>query len=150
MSRDIEGIRRLAWVLDDMVRIPGTRIRFGLDALLGLMPAGGDVAGGALSAYTIVKAYGLGAGPAVIFRMGLNVLIDTVVGAVPLLGDLFDVGFKANRRNIALLDSFVAAPAPVQKKSRFVLVGVLFGLFLVLGLAAWLSIQLVGWLLSQF
>ena len=147
---DIEGIRRLAYVLDDLVRVPGTNIRFGLDAVLGLMPAGGDVAGGALSAYTIIRAAGLGAGPAVIMRMGLNVLIDTVVGAVPFLGDLFDFGWKSNRRNIALLDRYVTQPAPVQKSSRYVLIAVLCVLLAVLGLAAWASVMLLRWLLAQF
>ena len=147
---DIEGIRRLAYVLDDLVRVPGTNIRFGLDAVLGLMPGGGDVAGGALSAYTIIRAAGLGAGPAVIMRMGLNVLIDTVVGAVPFLGDLFDFGWKSNRRNIALLDRYVTQPAPVQKSSRYVLIAVLCVLLAVLGLAAWASVMLLRWLLAQF
>jgi hypothetical protein len=140
----------MAWVLDDMVRIPGTRIRFGLDALLGLMPAGGDVAGGALSAYTIIRAAALGAGPAVLVRMGMNVLIDTMVGAVPLVGDLFDFGWKANRRNIALLDRYAAEPAPVQRSSRFVLMAVLAVLFLVLALAAWGSVSLLRLLIGQF
>lgn len=148
-SRDLDGLRRLAWVLDDLVRIPGTNIRFGLDALLGLMPAGGDVAGGAVSAYTIIRAAGLGAGPAVLVRMGLNVLIDTMIGAVPFLGDLFDFGWKANRRNIALLDRHVAEPAPVQRSSRLVLIAVLAALFVVLALAAWGSVSLLRWLIGQ-
>ena len=147
---DIEGIRRLAYVLDDLVRIPGTRIRFGLDALLGLMPAGGDLAGGALSAYTIIRAAGLGASPAVLMRMGLNVLIDTMVGAVPFLGDVFDFGWKSNRRNIALLDRYVASPVPVQQSSRYVLTAVLAVLFIVLALAAWGSVALLRWVLGQF
>ncbi|HEX6694529.1 MAG TPA: DUF4112 domain-containing protein [Longimicrobiales bacterium] len=150
VRKDFEGLRRLAWVLDDLVRIPGTNIRFGLDALLGLMPAGGDVAGGAVSAYTIIRAAGLGAGPAVLVRMGMNVLIDTMVGAVPLLGDLFDFGWKANRRNIALLDRYVAEPAPIQRSSRLVLTAVLAVLFLVLALAAWGSVSLLRWLIGLF
>ena len=92
----------------------------------------------------------LGAGPAVIMRMGLNVLIDTVVGAVPFLGDLFDFGWKSNRRNIALLDRYVTQPAPVQKSSRYVLIAVLCVLLAVLGLAAWASVMLLRWLLAQF
>ena len=79
-TRDIE---RLAYLLDDVVTIPGTRIRVGLDAVLGLLPGGGDLIGGALSAWIIVAAVRLGAPPAVVARMGANVLLDTLVGTVP-------------------------------------------------------------------
>lgn len=148
--RGTENVRRLAWLLDDLVRIPGTNMRVGLDAILGLLPAGGDLAGGALSAYTVVSAHRLGAGPAVIGRMGINIVIDTIVGAVPLLGDLFDAGWKANRRNINLLDEFLGAPQPVRKSSRIVLALVLLTLFVCVAGTAFLSYRIIRWLLSQF
>lgn len=96
----IEFLTRL---LDDRFRIPGTSIRFGLDGIVGLVPGLGDAATMAMSLYIVHRARGMGASRAVIARMVGNVLIDTVVGAVPLLGDLFDVAFKANRRNLTLL-----------------------------------------------
>jgi hypothetical protein len=147
--RGTENIRRLAWLLDDLVRIPGTNMRVGLDAVLGLLPAGGDLAGGVLSAYTVVAAHRLGAGPAVIMRMGANIIIDTVVGAVPLLGDLFDAGWKANRRNIELLDDFLAAPGPVRRSSRVVLAVVLLALFAFITCTAYFSYRIVRALLHQ-
>lgn len=148
-KRGTEGVRRLAWILDDLVRIPGTDMRVGLDALIGLLPAGGDVAGGVLSAYTVVAAHRLGAGPSVIARMGLNIVIDTVVGSVPVLGDIFDAGWKSNRRNMALLDKYLETPEPVKRNSRIVLVGVLAALVAVILVTAVLSYRLLRWMIAQ-
>jgi hypothetical protein len=144
-----DGIHRLAWVLDELVRIPGTNRRIGLDAVLGLLPGGGDLVGGAVSAYTIVAAHRAGAGPAVILRMGLNILIDTLVGTVPLLGDLFDAGWKANTRNVALLDRYTSAPTRVRKSSLGVVILVLAGLVALLVVTAVVSLRVVRWLFAQ-
>lgn len=144
------GAQRVAWLLDDVIRVPGTNLRFGIDPLLGLLPGGGDLAGGVLSGYIILAAARAGAPSSVLVRMGLNVVVDAVVGTVPLLGDLFDAGYKANRRNAALLQHHVAAPAPVQRSNRAVLVLVLTALALVLIGAAALGILLLRWLIGQF
>lgn len=148
--RDTRGVRRLAWLLDDIVRIPGTSIRFGIDPLLGLVPGGGDLAGGALSAWIIVAAARAGVPSAVLVRMGLNVILDALVGTVPLLGDLFDAGWKANRRNAALLDEYVATPRPIERKSRAVLVLVLLAVGVVIIAAGVIGIALIRWILGQF
>lgn len=98
------GIEQLSWLMDRAVRIPGTPIRFGLDALLGLVPVGGDLAAGLIQTGIVLAGMHYYKVPrAVAARMAANVLLDVAVGAVPLLGDLFDVAFKANTRNIALL-----------------------------------------------
>lgn len=148
--RGTGGIRRLAWLLDDSIRIPGTNLRFGLDPLLGLIPGGGDIAGGMFSGYIILTAWRAGAPAAVILRMGANVMADLVVGTVPVLGDLFDAGFKANRRNAALLDQYMGSPAPVEKRSRLVILFVLLGLGLAVVSAAVLSVLAVRWVISLF
>jgi hypothetical protein len=148
--RGTGGIRRLAWLLDDFIRVPGTNLRFGLDPLLGLIPGGGDIAGGMFSGYIILTAWRAGAPASVILRMGANVIADLVVGTVPLLGDLFDAGFKANRRNAALLDQYMGSPAPVEKRSRLVILFVLLGLALAVVSAAVLSVMLVRWIFSLF
>lgn len=148
--RDTEPARRLAWLLDDLIRIPGTNLRFGIDPLLGLLPIGGDLAGGALSTWIIVTASRLGAPPSVLVRMAGNVLFDTVLGAVPLLGDLFDAGWKANRRNVQLLQHYVDQPGPVQRRSRLVLALIVVALVAVILGAALLSYTLIRWILSQF
>jgi len=101
--RSIERLRQLAYLLDDRFRIPGTKYRIGLDGLIGLVPGLGDAATTLLSLYIVLEARRLGVPVTKLGRMGLNVGLDAVLGAVPLVGDLFDVAWKANRRNLALL-----------------------------------------------
>lgn len=96
-------VERLAWLMDSALRIPGTRIRFGADNVLGLVPGIGDAAAFGISAYVVYEAHRLGAPQKMLGRMAANVAIDAVVGSVPILGDLFDVAFKANRRNVQML-----------------------------------------------
>jgi hypothetical protein len=132
---DIRRARALARALDSAVGVPGTRIRVGLDAILGLIPGGGDVAGAALSGYIVLAAARRSAPPAVIARMLLNILVDSAIGSVPLLGDLFDVAFKANLRNADLLEKYSAAPSAVSRRSRWLVVAVVLALLvLVLGI----------------
>jgi hypothetical protein len=120
----------MARVLDTAVRIPGTPVRFGLDAVLGLIPGVGDVVGAAAAGYIVLAAARLGAPPSVLVRMLLNVGVDTVVGAVPLLGDLFDFGWRSNTRNVALLERHLADPRDARASSGRVVVGVLIGIAL--------------------
>src|SRR5688572_21245158 len=117
-SATLDRLTTLARVMDDAVRVPGTNVRVGLDALIGLVPGVGDLAGGLTTAYTIVAGERMGAPRSVLVRMVFNVLVDTVVGSIPLLGDLFDIGYKANRRNVQLLEAFAAAPQKTQRASR--------------------------------
>jgi hypothetical protein len=104
----IARLDALADLLDTAFLIPGTNIRFGLDALIGLMPGIGDAISSALSLWIVHEAYQLGARPHVIARMLGNVALDGVVGAVPLLGDAFDVAWRANRRNLRILREHLA------------------------------------------
>jgi hypothetical protein len=99
----IAWIDTLATLLDTALVIPGTSVRFGLDALIGLFPAVGDIITTALSLFIVHEAYQLGAPSRVIARMLGNVALDGVFGAVPLVGDAFDVLWHANRRNMRLL-----------------------------------------------
>ena len=99
----VRRLQKLAYWLDDRFRLPGTNMRIGLDGLLGFIPGIGDAATALLSAYIIAEAYRLGVPPSHLVRMGANVGIDALVGSVPILGDIFDVRWKANRRNVALL-----------------------------------------------
>jgi hypothetical protein len=93
----------LANLLDARWRIPGTSIRFGIDAVIGLVPVLGDAASSFVSLYILMRAREIGAGKGLLARMLGNVVLDTVVGSVPILGSIFDVYFKANKRNIRLL-----------------------------------------------
>lgn len=97
----------LARVMDSAFQIPGTNIRMGVDALLGLLPVVGDAISATISSYLIWEAKQMGASKFLLARMAGNVAIDTVIGAVPFAGDIFDVAYKANVKNIALLKKHV-------------------------------------------
>lgn len=114
----VERLRRLAVLLDDSIPIPGTRFRIGVESIIGLIPGAGDLAGGAFSLYILLQAARMGVPRPLLVRMGTNLVIDVVVGAVPVLGDLFDAGFKANLRNLALLERHADRPVASTRSSR--------------------------------
>jgi hypothetical protein len=97
-------VRWLAHMLDDNFSIPGTRLRFGWDSILGFIPGLGDVAGTALALLIVRHAWQTGASKLTLTRMLGNVAADFAIGAIPLIGNLFDFAFKANRRNAHLLE----------------------------------------------
>jgi hypothetical protein len=134
LTRDpgVERLRTLARLLDSSMRVPGTSYRFGIDAIIGLVPGIGDAIGAVLSAYIVFQAARMGASPATLARMLGNVALDTIVGEVPLLGDLFDAGWKANTRNITLLESHLERPVSTRRSSRRVVLLVAAGLLLLL------------------
>lgn len=105
--RRLTRISRLARLMDTAVHVPGTNVRFGLDSVIGLFPGVGDAAGGLIGLYIVNEGRRLGLPKHKLARMIGNILIDTAVGAVPLAGDVFDVYFKAHRRNVnMILDHF--------------------------------------------
>ena len=101
-------LRKLAWLLDAQFVLPGTKFRFGINSMVGLAPAAGDLVMGLVSLYIVNEARQMGAPPALLGRMLANVVVEVIGGAVPVLGDLFDMVFKANLRNIALLEDWIA------------------------------------------
>ena len=141
--------RALARLLDSAASVPGTKIRFGLDPILGLVPGLGDVAGAALSGYLVLLAQRLGAPRAVVLRMLANVATDTIAGTVPVVGDLFDVAFKSSTRNLALLERAIQTPAGTERASRLLVAAVIGGLaLLALGgvlVAALIIRKVMGW-----
>lgn len=96
-------LEAMAKVMDGAIAVPGTNLRLGVDAVIGLVPGIGDVISGLISSYLIWEARQLGAPRWLIWRMMANTLLDTTLGAVPILGDAFDVLFRANMKNMALL-----------------------------------------------
>ena len=108
-ARRLERLRRWSQLLDAAWRVPGTRIRVGLDSLVGFVPGIGDAAGLGASLYLIWQARALGVTAPTLRRMVFNVALESAVGVVPLVGDLFDIGFKANLRNLALIDAELGA-----------------------------------------
>jgi len=111
-------VSRLAYWLDAGIPIPGTSIRFGLDPVLGLVPGLGDAAGVLLAAWILFEGIRLGAPSATILRMASNIAIDALIGAVPVLGDVFDVVWKANLKNVALLERHALEPTAAGKSDR--------------------------------
>jgi len=105
----LKRIRLLSHLLDEQFRIPGTTYRIGLDGLLGLIPGVGDAAGALLSVYILYEAMRLGTSRPVLLRMIANIGIDAVGGAVPIVGDIFDMAWKANKKNAALLHAYLAS-----------------------------------------
>ena len=145
-GNDVERARVLARALDSAVRIPGTNIRFGLDALLGLVPGLGDVAGAAMGGYFVLLGSRLGAPKPVLARMVLNVALDTLAGVVPVLGDLFDVTWKANTRNMALLERYVERPVATRKSSSALLIVMIGALVLLAIGGVVVAVAVIKWL----
>lgn len=117
-------IEALARLMDGNFTIPGTRVRFGLDAVVGLVPVGGDLLAGIVSTYLIWEARRLGAPRHVLARMVANSLVDTAIGSVPVLGDAFDVLYRSNLRNMRLLrrwlekEGLLGSPSTIEGEAR--------------------------------
>jgi hypothetical protein len=151
LERKLSRLRGLSRLLDDAVRVPGTDYRVGLDPLIGLIPGGGDLIGGLISTYIVIEAARMGVPRTLLARMGRNILLELGVGTVPLLGDLFDVTWKANARNVALLEGHYAAPDRESKAvSRWFIAGVVLVVLLAIVGTTAVSIWLVRWLLDLF
>lgn len=144
-----ENLDHLATILDEVFAIPGTRIRFGLDALLGLIPGLGDAISGLVSSFIIFSAYQRGLPRVTIARMVANVMIDSVVGAIPLLGDLFDVAWKSNRKNVELLKRDTAAHAGHPHANTWKDAAFLVGAIIIVIAAVALPVLGIIWLVRQ-
>ena len=108
----LKRLRTIAWAVDGVFRVPGTRFRFGLNSVIGLTPAAGDVMLAGISLYIVNEARKLGLPKEKIARMVANIGVEAAAGAVPLIGTLFDMGYKANLRNIAIIEEHLGvAPA---------------------------------------
>lgn len=148
------GLEQMAWLMDRAIQIPGTRITVGLDAILGLLPFGGDVLTGLIQAGIVVVAMAHYRVPrAVAVRMAANVLLDVALGSIPIVGDAFDVFFKANTRNMKLLNEVERTRAKGHAYSSrssvvyLVLIGVAFLVILALLLVGFAVV--VAWIIKQ-
>lgn len=144
-------VARLAQVLDTAFRIPGTRIRFGFDQLLGLVPGLGDAIAALIGGFIVWTAVRVGAPRLVIGRMLVNIGVDAVVGAVPLAGTVFDIAFKAHRRNARLLTAWSEGPGAVETRQRRLLLALVVVVLALLGIAmaalvfgVWALLRLLG------
>jgi hypothetical protein len=145
----LQRARAVAHLLDEAVRVPGTNYRIGLDPLLGLLPVVGDAPAAAASAYVVATAAALGVPRATLARMLLVLTVDAVFGSIPIVGDVFDAAFKANVRNVRLMEARAEYPDTAAVDRRFLLVVAVAvcALLLLLGVA---SAVLAWWLLGRF
>ena len=128
----VERLKLLTRLLDNAFQIPGTQFRIGLDAIVGIIPGIGDAIGAVFSTFIVFQAARLGVSRATLARMMGNAVLDTIIGAIPLLGDLFDAGWKANTKNMALLEAHLDRPAATGRSSRKMLVLLGAGLLVLL------------------
>lgn len=151
LPADLVALRRFAYYMDEAFVLPGTRIRVGLDALLGLIPGIGDIIGAALSTWIIAGALRHRVPPLVIARMVFNVAVDLIFGSIPVAGDLFDFMYEENMMNMRLLEKHRDRRRPPRSPGQIALVLgaiMMFFLLLAIGLAAG-TIALVLWLIAQ-
>ncbi|AKU07995.1 DUF4112 domain-containing protein [Haloferax gibbonsii] len=143
-------LRTVSFYLDEAFEIPGTNYRIGLDPILGLVPGVGDATAAALSAYILVEAAMLGVPRATLARMLGNVVLDATVGSLPVVGDVFDAAWKANARNVRLLEARYddASPAAVAADRRFLLAAVAAIALLLVALGAATALVAL-WVLGQ-
>jgi hypothetical protein len=140
----LRHVERIARLMDSEFKIPGTTFKFGLDPVIGLIPGIGNLATSAVSGMLIWTMMKHGASNNVVIRMALNLVIDAVVGAIPIIGNLFDFAFRANDRNVELLRRHYEE-GKYQGSGRGLIAAVLVGLAVFLVGAVWLTWQFVSW-----
>ena len=138
----------IADLFDQAFRVPGTSWRFGLDAIIGLIPGAGDLVGSLVGLYGIIVARQLGAPASIQIRMLSNLGVDALVGAIPLLGDLFDFAFKAHVRNRVLLERWRLQPHRTQRSSALSLLAIVLTLITILAGAIWITVLALHWLFA--
>src|SRR5262245_19538520 len=146
----LEKLRTVTRLMDQAWGIPGTKWRFGLEPLFGLVPGLGDIAGGLIGAYGLRVAWQLRAPAVIQLHMLTNIALDALVGTIPIIGDIFDFVYKAQTRNLQMLDDWLQTPHEAQRRSRRGLVFIplaIFGVFVTLTiLGVWLLAILVHWI----
>jgi hypothetical protein len=141
-------LSRLAWLLDSSIPIPGTRLSIGIDALIGLVPFIGDVVGVLLSSTILIEAARLGAGRSVLARMALNVAVEGLAGLVPFAGDVFDAAWKANQRNVRLLNQWLDQPQRAERSSVLLVAGLVASLVALVVILLLLAFLALRWLMD--
>jgi len=141
-----EQLRRWSTLLDDVFRIPGTNIRFGWDPVVGLIPGLGELASPLFTAAILAQSWRMRIPRIVLVRMVLNAAIDAALSLVPVLGNLADIGWRANRRNMRLLERHAVAGLPARRGDRLFV----FGVLAALALLAMVPVVLTAWVLWRF
>ncbi|MEE4376503.1 MAG: DUF4112 domain-containing protein [Candidatus Competibacteraceae bacterium] len=141
-----DRLNHLAWFLDNSIPVPGLGgYRIGADGLIGLIPGIGDALGAVAASYILGEAARLGVPKSVLLQMFFNIAIDSIVGLIPFAGDLFDMAWKANIRNVRLIERYVDAPGRTTRSSRFLAFGLITTVLLFLGFIFLLGLLVLKW-----
>lgn len=140
--KSVTQLDQYATWLDSKFKIPGTNIRFGLDALIGLIPGAGDILSYGMSSALVIVMAKNGASPMVLLRMIGNIILDVLIGILPIVGDLFDVWYKANRRNVQLYQNHLKNRKQPHSFGRSLLIVLFFLIALSIGLFYFLFIYI--------
>ena len=142
--RGIAEMETIAWLLDNSIPVPGTGRRFGIDALIGFVPVVGDLLSGGIGLFVVWRASRLGLPRIVVARMLANSAVDIAVGAIPVIGDAFDLWFKANTRNLAIIRRHLEHPETSTRNDWLILMGVVGLVVAVVVLLGWFVVSLVS------
>jgi hypothetical protein len=134
----------LAYIMDEVVRVPGTQFRFGLDPLLGLIPGIGDTSSALVSAFALIQAVRIGVPKVLLMRMALNVFVNELIGVVPVVGDAFSFWFKSNARNYEIIKHHRLGTTAPKRSDWFFVIGILLLLFLIVCAGIAISFLVLG------
>ncbi len=138
-------LNRLAWFLDNSLPVPGTDYRIGVDAVIGLIPGIGDAVGTVLSSYILGEAARMGVPKKILLRMAYNVAIESIIGMIPFVGDVFDMAWKANLRNVQLIEAYMDNPQRITTSTRY------FALALIVALGFFITfISIIGFFILRW
>ncbi|BAZ16437.1 hypothetical protein NIES4071_83140 [Calothrix sp. NIES-4071] len=147
----LQSLRKLSDLWDRSLGVPGTSFKVGLESLVGLLPVGGDFIGILMSVYIVFQAIQFKLPKTVLAKMIFNIVIDGAVGSIPILGDIFDTTWKANTKNVNLLEAHVREPVKSRQKDEWfinivlvVLVLILIGIIALFGFGIWLAVRFFG------
>jgi hypothetical protein len=141
---DLDEVETIAWLLDNSIPIPGTGRRVGVDSIIGFVPGLGDLLSGLIGVAVVARGAALGLPRIVVARMLFNVAVDFVIGAIPVAGDAFDLWFKSNARNVALMRQFLGDRDRSTASQWTFFTAILAGLAVLAVAFVWMIAQLVG------
>jgi hypothetical protein len=142
--RGLAEIEALAWLLDNSIPVPGTGRRFGVDAVIGFVPVVGDLVSGVIGLFVVWRGSRLGLPRVVVARMLANSAIDIVIGAIPVLGDAFDLWFKANTRNLGIIRRHLEHPETSTRSDWLILMSLVGLLIAIVVLLGWLVVAVIS------
>ena len=145
----LKWVEKLSYLLDEQFRLPGTRFRFGLDPVMNLIPFLGDMSGFLISAALVLTMAKNGASSKIVTLMGINIVLDATIGAIPIIGQIFDFFFKANSRNIRLLKEHYHE-GKHQGSGRSILIALAILLLVIFVLLIYAMWNLAEWIISLF